>query len=384
MDELKTKVDRLINDKSALEKRIEETGGSKAYKALDICRRIRELIGNMETLDGRTEDVEKGDIATKIKFSRKVKKVGREFWRIVNEINGLYEKKELQESHSKILGKAMEHIKVKKFREAKSVLGELKELETLFSEMARIDDQLNEIEKVIDTKIDSLKDSIYELKEIRSIDDLEKKKKRYDEITSLLNVYSSWREEQISKLKKTPALKLVSVSSSDPGLFELGFPKPKDMLSFDEFEDFLKISGLKEQPEEILEMADMEMKLLKRKVKDQHLFRRLVSENIDWLRSVSELENSEFLVFDMGNEKRKNKIMDAVRASKNSEVEKKVSKVCEVPHEEYEDLERAALSYEKKKKLEGTYTDFNAEKMSVELEKIMGIKTRLDKNKRKK
>ncbi|MFH1448276.1 MAG: hypothetical protein ABIG39_05420 [Candidatus Micrarchaeota archaeon] len=351
--------------------------GEHSLKNLKVCGRIRNLIDEMEALEKRTVEMENADIATKIKFSRKAKKSGKEFWRLVREINTLHEKGDMREDHANLFGDSLKKLKARKFNDARGDLRHFKTLEDLYRELDSVSDGIRDLGKEIDSRINSLSEMLLDMHSIESLDELEMKAGAYEEASIVLKQYDRWREKQVARFKKTPAETLIK-ACSEGVLFDMGFPKPKDDISFGELGDYLSSSGIDGSPKEILRMADLDVRNLKKIIDDQHMFMRLVNENADWLESAAELERSEFLKFNLGDGARTERILSAITASGDNELLEAMQKMKSLPRDDFEDGRDAVHSIERVRAAKEKYKDVDVGSIESEMAALRNVKDKMD------
>jgi hypothetical protein len=107
LEDIRARADKLLKERKVLEEQVEKLGGGRAETAAYVYGKMRELVSEMKGLDAKSAEMDNADIATRIKFSQKAKKAGKEFWRLIREINGLHEKGELEESTAKKFGSVL-------------------------------------------------------------------------------------------------------------------------------------------------------------------------------------------------------------------------------------------------------------------------------------
>ena len=345
-DDFCKRADELFSEAEKLDETATKTGGKGAASTMTIYAEVRGLIADLRELESREREIENSDIATKLKFSRKAKKAGKGFWRIVRKINELHAKGEMEEKDAKQFGKVLELIKVKKLHEAERELFPFKRLEALAKEREKIDSEISALTEEVDSRISYLKNELANIIPKEKIEELEKGRERYRWANEIMKSYEEWRAKQIEKMTRLPVAKLIKVCASSDDLFGLGFPKPRDMLSFEEFGDFLASSKIDGDAKEVLGQSDLKPEELKSIVVDHHQFKRLSSENSQWLEAVEELKTSDFLSFDFGNEERKRKLLLALELAKEKKLEEKIEALARVGRQEFEEWKAASITLE--------------------------------------
>ena len=377
MENLRSRAEKLIKERKFLEQEEEKLGGERAINALEIYSKIKDLIFELRYLEGRAPEMDNADIATRFKFSRKGRKAGKGFWHLVGEINGLHQKGELSESDAKQFGVVLEKVKAKKHEEAERELGRFKKLELLWINLEKLDDELWEVEKEIDSRINVLKRSLSDAQEEIPAENLEAKAEKYKEAKRILEEYAAWRERQTAKLKGMPARSLIRSCSASEDLFLLGFPRPKDEFSFDDFGAFLKDAKIDADAKGVLSLADQRVEELKKHLSDHHMYKRLVSENLEWLEAVTSLERTDFLSFDFGNNEKNERIIAAIGVSRESSLEKKMNGLSKIPRADFERSKTANSHLEKLKLSPKKSEPINAEKIAHEISELRKIKSDL-------
>jgi hypothetical protein len=233
---------------------------------------------------------------------------------------------------------------------------------------------MSELEKELDSRIGFLEKKLGDAELPVKTEELERKADVYGGAARFLETYESWRGRQLSKFKRMHVLRLIKTCLASEELFMLGFPRPKDAFSFEELGDFLKSSAIEATSERLLEMAGMKVEELKKFVGDQHQFRRLASENSDWLESVAGLESSGFLSFDFGNDEKKKLLLSAIRASGEAGLSESMEKISSVSRSEFEEGKAAALRLERQKTKENAP---DADSVRLEILALGEIKRRL-------
>ncbi|MFH0817087.1 MAG: hypothetical protein V1909_00460, partial [Candidatus Micrarchaeota archaeon] len=263
LEDFRARTEKLLFETERLEREARKAGGRGGASAMTIYSELHNLILDMGEIEGKASALDNADIATKIKFSRKAKKVGKSFWRIVREINALHAKGEMEEKDAKQFGKVLELIKSKKMDEAKRELLPFKRLEALARETAKVHVEMEALAGEVDSRISYLEKELSEIVPQEKIEELKKKAKKHGEANSVLKNYEAWRLSQIEKLKRMPAAKLIKACSSNTDLFDLGFPRPKDEFSLSDLGEFLVISKVEGDAETILRLNDLEVEKLK-------------------------------------------------------------------------------------------------------------------------
>ncbi len=372
VDDFRKRADNLFLEAERLEDAATKMGGKGAASTMTCYAEIRGLIADLRELESREREIENSDIATKLKFSRKAKKAGKGFWRIVREINALHAKGEMEEKDAKQFGKVLELIKVKKLLEAERELFPFKRLEALAKEREKIHSEIDVLTEEIESRISYLRNELTSVIPKEKIEELAKGRERYQWATEIVKGYDEWRVEQVEKLMRLPVAKLIKACASNDDLFGLGFPKPRDMLSLEEFGDFLVSSKINGDAKEVLGLRDLEPEELRGIVADHHQFRRLASENSRWLEAVAELRSSDFLRFDFGNDERKRKLLLALGLAKEKNLEERVGALAQVGRKEFEEWKAASMTLEGRLSAQKNIDERSINSELSELERIRG------------
>lgn len=343
-----------------------QLGGEGAEATAYIYGKTKEFLFNMKDIDSKSSELDNADIATRIKFSQKAKKFGKEFWRLVREINSLHEKGQLGEAQAKRFGVVLEKLKARKYEEAERELLDFKKLELVSKRLRESEGSFSSLAKDLDSRIGYLEKQLSETEQRADSKELEQKASVYLRVAPILDSYGAWRAGQIAKFKSLPAAKLILACFASDELFTLGFPKPKDAFSLEELGDFLRASKSEATPKRLLEMEGMRQEEIKKSFPDAHQFRRLIGENSDWLASVFGLEHSNFLVFDFGNEERKRLILSAIQTSKEKELASSIQSIASLSRADFENGKAAAaaiarISHDGKKEYNGDFAALHSE-----------------------
>ncbi len=370
VEEFRNRAEKLLADMGLLENEARKAGGSGGAATIRTYSNIRSLISEMKEIENKAVEMEKADIATRIKFSRKAKKTAKAFWRLVREINAMHAKGEMGEEEAKRFGAILEKVKGKKVPEAERDLEPFKRMESLATRMGEVNEKLGNLAEEIDSRLAYLEAQLESARVAENLSELEKQAGRYREIEAVLRRYGEWRKVHIMRLRGMPLSKVIGACSTGE-LFALGFPRPKDEFSLDELGDFLVSAKVGGSAAEVLGMADLELGKLKAIVGDHHQFLRLVNENSEWLEMVAGLERSDFLAFDFGNGERKGLIAKALSASKETVLEGEMRELYKIGRLEFEGLRHAAGKVDEARK--GKKIDEGAIKSeAVELGGIRG------------
>jgi hypothetical protein len=338
--EFRARSEKLLSEKKRIGERAKRIGKGAEIN-VSIYAGVMGLIAELGEIEAKAEEVEKADIATKIRFSRKARKAGRGFWRLVREINALHLKGAMAEADAKQFGKSLEAIKGKRLKDAERDLERFRGMGELAKEMGGLEVEINSLCDDIDSRLEALKAELDDAREMANAGELEEKAKGFLAANAALLEYNGWRRRQAEKLVAMPVRRLVRAYSETKELRALGFPHPKDEFSLDELKDLLDKAQLNSVAKELLHMAEMKTEELKPVVGDHHLFRRLVGENARWLEQVSFLAEGKFLEFDFWDERKKEALQKAAMASKDETAISSLKMLCGISRAQYEEMKGA-------------------------------------------
>lgn len=306
MEISKEEIKRLLDDLASANGKVEKEGKERLERISRIHRELSEFLAESEEMVERAVGIEKEDVSTRIKFSRKVMAFVKRLDRVWAEVTALFREKKIQKKDGEAFENAIISMKKMKKEKLENARRELEKLEPFIAISRKKDETENEIEetrKSLERELDRIK-----LEEGR-ISDFEKMKtidgsllERYSHIKGQMKKYEEWRKGRIEKLKGQPLLSIAKAVAKEPTLMDALKPAEESLSKLVSFlEERRELASL--TPSKALEMLDYNEKKLGHHISDAHRFKGILEDNRGWIKRMEELEKSDFLAIKIGEEK---------------------------------------------------------------------------------
>lgn len=288
----------LVSEKRSIEAKLVAAGGEKYQRLLELCSDLADIIDDIGEIAGKRAKIEHAAFATKVKFSRKVRRKAKDLGNFEKELIAAYDQKLLPLE----MGRKMVDV-AKKLRSA-DVENARRQAEE-FMELVRLQDRKGEIEAALGKKAEQVKRAKVRLASLLS--DLEwvekqapvdeEKVKRHELAEKLMLELKLEREAQAKVLESLPLAELLERVKRGK-LGEMGFPHLPD-AQMDSLAAYLKKSSLATKAAwQLLELVNSSEQKLKYMGIGLADFKREIIANSAFIFQITLLHTSDFLKFE--------------------------------------------------------------------------------------
>lgn len=160
MEISKEEIKRLLDDLASANGKVEKEGKERLEHISRIHRELSEFLAEAEEMVERAVGIEKEDVSTRIKFSRKVMAFVKRLDRVWAEVTALFREKKIQKKDGEAFENAIISMKKMKKEKLENARRELEKLEPLIAISRKKDETEHEIEetrKSLERELDRIK-----------------------------------------------------------------------------------------------------------------------------------------------------------------------------------------------------------------------------------
>lgn len=281
-----------------MERRLASAAGSEDFgPMLELCADLTDIIGDISEISGKRGKIEHAALATKIKFSRKIRRKAKDLGRFEEAIVREFDNGHLTLAHGK---KMAEIVKLLKSNNAEKAGQEAKEFYELLETDAKL--RLN-AESLSKKKAQLEREKRDIAAKLSGIEWLEKepapdagKIGRHNERAMLLGQFRDMRLKYAASLASMPMPALIAKAKAD-GLERAGFPpiSERDAASLS---SFLHKAGLESKTAaQLAELSGSSHEKLRHILSDFEGFKREIAARRAYFGEIASLASSGFLEF---------------------------------------------------------------------------------------
>lgn len=293
----KQEIETLVRENEQMERRLKAASGNAASfgPMIELCADLTDIIEDITEISGKRGKIEHAAFATKVKFSRKIRRKAKDLGRFEEAIVREFDSGSLPLAHGKKMAEIVKLLKSNNSEKAAQEAQEFYELleidaklklnaESLLKKTAQLERERRDI---------TAKLSDIEWLESQSAPNLEKIE-RQNEKAQLLGQLSEMRLKYLSSLASTPLPELIRKAKAEE-LELLGFPEISEKDAA-QLSNFLQKAGLESKTAaQLAELSDSSQEKLRHVLPDFEGFRRFVASRREYLGQVASLPSSGFL-----------------------------------------------------------------------------------------
>jgi hypothetical protein len=294
----KKEFESLVREKRELGLEIFARDGEDREALIGACEEIAGIIADFEEIVAKKDRVEHAAFATKVKFSRKVRRKSKDIGRFEQSLVTDFDSKRISLPHARKMAEVLRLIKENKVQKAAETAGEIYRL-------LEAADKLEEVERRISEQKEQLKKAQNRNKERLSLFVALEAEPPVDNVAvarrekrvGLGRQYKEVREDCIARLKNLPIIELLKKAREEQ-LWGLGFPAiPKE--DSNSLSSYLQSSGFGGMSApQLAKLANASWQRLAHEMADVGGFRREVASRRGWIEGVVGLEKSGFLLLE--------------------------------------------------------------------------------------
>ena len=370
----KDEIAPIVREKLQIEEKLANAAGCKDFAPmLRLCRKLCDTIDEVSDIVSKKERYAHAGFESKVKFSRKFHRKGKELWNFEMEIAGEYEAKHITLEYGRRMVEVAKLLKSENVGKARREAAEFYSLLEMGGRLEAINEALSKKRLQMGRARRGIEEQLSGLEwlEKEPHPNLEKVE-RHEQRTSLLEAVQKMRRERISALESMPVVQVLDEMQKLSGL---GFPEIS-AADFESLKSYLRGAGLVSKTAgQLLEIAGWNEDRLKHELPDLQGFRHEIIGKRHFLSELSSLNTPEFLSLS-----KYNRVALAYLAAHYEDAGNAASRLSELEktaHEDSQEWERRQKIERKKAELLGVEKAGLARSLEglAELEGILDGKT---------
>lgn len=285
------------------EKKINEIGEEQFPYVIKLSEWLLEIMEGIDSIQLRGKRAENAAVITRMKVAKQGIKLSKQVKNFEKKVVEEFSKDHISEEIGKKFGNILNLMKAKGFSTSCEEIKFFRDLVKLDKSYKKYKQDLEYIEENLRKDKNRMSKILEELDELENCKIDSEKVEKYSKILSNLGRIKEFRKDYINSLISDPVLQLLA-SVKDNSLIEFNFPKiQRDNLeSLIEF--FSKNSEFNNYNlAKLSELFDYNEKKLSHVYPETSKFKRIVVSKREWFESILNVERTNFLLFDLSNQR---------------------------------------------------------------------------------
>ena len=291
----KKECEALVGERTRIEGTLAAEGGPDPNFLLSVCADISDLMDDLQEVSGKMGEIGYAALDTKIKFSKKVRRKGKEVGRFEQKLVHAYDQKRISLGHLQKMAGIVRLLKSNKLDRAREEAGEFLQLLEKSERLKVIELELAKKKVLVEKAKRSMSAQMLDVEwlEKEPAPDLEKTG-RHEEVVRIRESLPKIRADCVQSIRSIASGELLR-KIRDEGLEKLGFPA----ISGEELESlsaYLRKTGLESKTcGQLLELSELSTQRLRYLAIDLGKFKQEVMGHKVFLEQAVGLHSSEFL-----------------------------------------------------------------------------------------